>query len=73
MLRDPTSDKWKKYWFVLRRPYLYLYESSAETQEVNVINVSSVRVEQSPEIEQMLEVRLFFLFFSRSGDARGHH
>jgi hypothetical protein len=56
MLRDPTSSKWKKYWIVLRRPYLHLYESSSETEETAVINVSTVRVEQSPEIEQMLEV-----------------
>lgn len=41
---------------VLRRPYLHLYESSSETEEVGVINLSTVRVEQSPEIEQMLEV-----------------
>lgn len=57
MLRDPTSDKWRKYWAVLRRPYLHLYESSSEAEEVTVINLSTVRVEQSPEIEQMLEVR----------------
>lgn len=59
MLRDPTSDKWRKYWAVLRRPYLHLYESSSEAEEVTVINLSTVRVEQSPEIEQMLEVRSF--------------
>ncbi|SCV70600.1 BQ2448_3362 [Microbotryum intermedium] len=56
LLRDPTSNKWKKYWLVLRRPYLYLYEHSNELDETMVINVSSVRIEQSPEIGQMLEV-----------------
>lgn len=57
MLRDPTSSQWKKYWVVLRRPYLHLYESSAsEGEEVGVINISTVRVEQSPEIEEMLDV-----------------
>lgn len=56
MLRDPTSQNWVKSWVVLRRPYLYLYESSAESEEITVINISTVRVEQSPEIEQMLEV-----------------
>lgn len=56
ILRDPTSNQWRKHWFVLRRPYLYLYNSSAEVDEVAVINVSTVRVEQSPEIERMLEV-----------------
>ncbi|KAM0745754.1 kinesin-like protein [Meredithblackwellia eburnea MCA 4105] len=64
MLRDPTSDKWKKYWIVLRRPYLYLYESSSEIQETTVINISTVRVEQSPEIEQMLERKFSFAIFT---------
>ena len=41
---------------VLRRPYLYLYESPVATNEVSVINLSTVRVEQNPEIERMLEV-----------------
>lgn len=57
LLRDPTSNQWRKYWFVQRRPYLYIYSSNAEAEEAAVINVSTVRVEQSPEIEQMLEVR----------------
>lgn len=57
MLRDPTSSEWRKHWFVLRRPYLYIYNSASELDEAAVINVSTVRVEQTPEIEQMLEVR----------------
>jgi hypothetical protein len=40
----------------MRRPYLYLYESPVATNEVSVINLSTVRVEQNPEIERMLEV-----------------
>ncbi|GAA6050001.1 hypothetical protein JCM3770_001907 [Rhodotorula araucariae] len=64
MLRDPTSNQWRKHWFVLRRPYLYLYSSSAEADEAAVINVSTVRVEQSPEIEQMLERKFAFAIFT---------
>lgn len=56
LLRDPTSNEWRKFWFVLARPYLRLYTSSAEVDLVAVVNVSTVRVEQSPEIEQMLDV-----------------
>ncbi|BGP31033.1 hypothetical protein JCM10296v2_002797 [Rhodotorula toruloides] len=64
ILRDPTSNQWRKHWFVLRRPYLYLYNSSAEVDEVAVINVSTVRVEQSPEIERMLERKFAFAIFT---------
>ncbi|GAA6005007.1 hypothetical protein JCM11491_002305 [Sporobolomyces phaffii] len=64
LLRDPTSNEWKKFWFVLRRPYLYLYTSSGEVDEVAVVNVSTVRVEQSPEIEQMLDRKFAFAIFT---------
>ncbi|GJN89903.1 hypothetical protein Rhopal_002892-T1 [Rhodotorula paludigena] len=64
LLRDPTSNQWRKHWFVLRRPYLYIYSSTAEADEAAVINVSTVRVEQSPEIEQMLERKFAFAIFT---------
>ncbi|GAA5962581.1 hypothetical protein JCM3765_003737 [Sporobolomyces pararoseus] len=64
LLRDPTSNEWKKYWFVLRRPYLHLYSSSGEIEEVAIVNVSTVRVEQSPEIEQMLDRKFAFAIFT---------
>ncbi|GAA5864258.1 hypothetical protein JCM1840_006717 [Sporobolomyces johnsonii] len=64
ILRDPTSNQWKKFWFVLRRPYLHLYSSSREIDEVAVINLSTVRVEQSPEIEQMLDRKFAFAIFT---------
>ncbi|GAA6024219.1 hypothetical protein JCM10207_006785 [Rhodosporidiobolus poonsookiae] len=64
ILRDPTSNQWRKQWFVLRRPYLHIYDSSSDVDEVAVINVSTVRVEQSPEIEQMLERKFAFAIFT---------
>ncbi|GAA5908043.1 hypothetical protein JCM6882_000209 [Rhodosporidiobolus microsporus] len=64
ILRDPTSNQWRKHWFVLRRPYLHVYDSSSEVDETAVINVSTVRVEQSPEIEQMLERKFAFAIFT---------
>ena len=65
MLRDPSSSNgWQKLWSVVRRPYLHLYDNSKETEELMAINLSTIRVEQSPEIEQMLGVR-FSLTFRR--------
>ncbi|GAA5927744.1 uncharacterized protein JCM15063_005982 [Sporobolomyces koalae] len=64
LLRDPTSNEWRKYWFVLRRPYLHLYTSSKEVEEVSIVNVATVRVEQSPEIEQMLDRKYAFAIFT---------
>ena len=42
---ETFTDEWVRRWFALRRPFLYIYETSAETDEVMVINVASVRVE----------------------------
>ncbi|KAE8260456.1 hypothetical protein A4X13_0g318 [Tilletia indica] len=49
------TDQWTRRWFVLRRPYLYVYESSSEMDEVMVISLRSVRVENDANIERMLE------------------
>lgn len=57
---DSGGEKWQKVWAVLRRPYLVLYTSSNEQEEMeNVINVSTVRVDHSSQLEEVLSVRLF--------------
>ncbi|EST06844.1 Pleckstrin [Kalmanozyma brasiliensis GHG001] len=48
------ADAWVRRWFALRRPYLYVYESNAELEEIMVIHVASVRVEHDENIERML-------------------
>jgi kinesin family protein 1 len=53
LLRDPATSNWEKKFFALRRPYLYVYSSSSETDIETVINVETVRVETSPEMVQM--------------------
>lgn len=50
ILRDPTGNDWSKRWLDLKRPYLFIYESSSATQLAGVVNVSTVRVETSPEM-----------------------
>jgi len=52
---EVSSDQWTRRWFVLRRPYLYVYESNSEMNEVIVISLRSVRVEHDVNIERMLE------------------
>ena len=51
-----VHDKWIKRWFVVRRPYIYIYSSHSETDEQGVINVSSVRIDYNRALEQMIEV-----------------
>lgn len=54
-----TGAEWRKVWAVLRRPYLTLYTSSSEQEELeNVINVSTVRVDHSSALEEVTNVGL---------------
>lgn len=49
--------EWRNVWAVLRRPYLTLYTSSSEQEELdNVINVSTVRVDHSSALEEVTNV-----------------
>ncbi|RIB12718.1 hypothetical protein C2G38_2199913 [Gigaspora rosea] len=43
--KDANDDYWVKKWYVLRRPYLFIYESPQETEEQGAINLASVRVD----------------------------
>ncbi|KAN0062413.1 hypothetical protein ACQY0O_005297 [Thecaphora frezii] len=52
---EAFSDHWIKRWFALRRPFLHVYESNSELDEIMAINVASVRVEHDENIERMLE------------------
>lgn len=51
---EAYTDSWARRWFSLRRPFLFVYDSPAETDAVMVINVDSVRVEHDENIERML-------------------
>ncbi|CAH1762191.1 4166_t:CDS:10 [Entrophospora sp. SA101] len=52
---ENADDVWVKRWYVLRRPYLFIYESQKETEEQGVINLGSVRVDYKKDLENMLE------------------
>lgn len=53
---EAFTDHWARRWFVLRRPYLYIYESSSELDEILAVYLGTVRVEHDVNIEQMLGV-----------------
>ncbi|KAF7728115.1 kinesin-like protein Klp8 [Apophysomyces ossiformis] len=50
-----TDDTWAKLWFVLRRPFLIIYEDQSETNELGVMNLSSVSVDYKKDLEAMLK------------------
>ncbi|SPO40546.1 probable Kinesin-3 motor protein [Pseudozyma flocculosa] len=63
---EAFSDQWIKRWFALRRPFLYVYESNSELDEIMAINVASVRVEHDENIEAMLERQHVFGAYTAS-------
>jgi kinesin family protein 1 len=50
------ANAWLKRYFVIRRPYMYMYNSKNETEELGIINLSMVRVSHSEELDRMLNV-----------------
>ncbi|CDS10964.1 hypothetical protein LRAMOSA03229 [Lichtheimia ramosa] len=61
-----VHDKWIKRWFVVRRPYIYIYSNHSETDEQGVINVSSVRIDYNRALEQMIERPNVFALYTNN-------
>ncbi|TIB63532.1 hypothetical protein E3P77_03495 [Wallemia ichthyophaga] len=65
-LTDAHNDSWSRRFFVLKRPWLYIYTSSNELDEVGVVNLSSVKLERSKEVEELLQRKNTFTIYSQS-------
>ncbi|CAO3676662.1 unnamed protein product [Rhizopus microsporus] len=63
---NALNDKWIKRWFVLRRPYIYIYTNQLETEEVGIINVSTVRIDYNRALEQMIERNNVFSVYTNN-------
>ncbi|KZO94831.1 kinesin-domain-containing protein [Calocera viscosa TUFC12733] len=66
MLIDPATDVWKRRWYVLRRPYLYVYAHSNELEEVSVIALNGVNVEYHKEVAHLFDKPFTFTLFTAS-------
>ncbi|KAL7333117.1 hypothetical protein PS15p_202062 [Mucor circinelloides] len=63
---NALDDKWVKRWFVLRRPYIYIYSSQSETEELGIINVSNVRIDYNRALEQMIKRNNVFSLYTNN-------
>ncbi|ORY91101.1 hypothetical protein BCR43DRAFT_558842 [Syncephalastrum racemosum] len=61
-----VDDKWVKRWFVIRRPYIYIYKDYSETDELGVINVASVRIDYNRALEQMIQRSHVFALYTNN-------
>lgn len=63
---NPLDDKWVKRWLVLRRPYIYVYSNKGETDEIGIINISSVRVDYNQALERMIQRSNVFALYTNN-------
>ncbi|KDQ12681.1 hypothetical protein BOTBODRAFT_407289 [Botryobasidium botryosum FD-172 SS1] len=63
-LSDARDNVWIRRWFVLRRPHLHMYAHSNELEETGVISLAGVKVEQSEEMEVLLDRPFTFTLFT---------
>jgi kinesin family protein 1 len=49
---DNTNTRWIRRFVELRKPYLHVY--STDGDEINAINISTARVDHSPQIARLL-------------------
>jgi kinesin family protein 1 len=63
---EAFTDHWSRRWFALRRPFLYVYETNAEVDEIMAINVAAVRVEHDENIQRMLDRPHVFSVYTSS-------
>lgn len=60
---NAAQDLWVKRWFVIRRPYIFIYSNESESDEQGVINVGSVRIDYNEALEKMIQVKYWHCFF----------
>ncbi|OAQ29485.1 kinesin-domain-containing protein [Linnemannia elongata AG-77] len=58
------DDVWVKRWFVIRRPYMYIYATNSEMEELAVVNLTNVRVDYKQHLEEMLNRKYVFSIFT---------
>lgn len=61
---ETITDTWVRRFLVLRRPFLHIYESNAQVDELMVINVEAVRVEYDENTERLLGKQNVFAVYT---------
>uniref|UniRef100_W5KAG8 plus-end-directed kinesin ATPase n=1 Tax=Astyanax mexicanus TaxID=7994 RepID=W5KAG8_ASTMX len=57
---EPHTNGWVKRYVVVRRPYVYIYNSERDTVERAILNLSSAQVEYSEDQQAMLKTLFTF-------------
>lgn len=55
--KEPLASNWAKHFVVVRRPYVFIYNSDKDPVERGIINLSTAQVEYSEDQQAMLKVQ----------------
>lgn len=55
--KEPLYSNWAKHFVVVRRPYVFIYNSDKDPVERGIINLSTAQVEYSEDQQAMVKVR----------------
>lgn len=53
--KEPLSSSWAKHFVVVRRPYVFIYNSDKDPVERGIINLSTAQVEYSEDQQAMVK------------------
>lgn len=53
---EPNSNGWVRRYVVVRRPYVYIYNTERDNVERAILNLSSAQVDYSEDQQAMLKV-----------------
>lgn len=56
--KEPQSHSWAKHYVVVRRPYVFIYNSDKDPVERGLLNLSTAQVEYSEDQQAMVKVCL---------------
>ncbi|XP_026548347.1 kinesin-like protein KIF1B, partial [Notechis scutatus] len=63
--KEPLSPSWAKHFVVVRRPYVFIYNSDKDPVERGIINLSTAQVEYSEDQQAMVKTPNTFAVCTR--------
>lgn len=69
--KEPLSSSWAKHFVVVRRPYVFIYNSDKDPVERGIINLSTAQVEYSEDQQAMVKVSLRATVYLQSRNITG--
>lgn len=67
---EPHTNGWVKRYVVVRRPYVYIYNTDKDSVERAILNLSSAQVEYSEDQQAMLKVIAGGRDMGKTGEAQ---